>query len=80
MAAKRFSAARSGLVTDSKTLVTASWGTFFYDKFRLGLARDIPAFGGANLSGIKQFPTHVSSTVIRPRPATFGLCPFDKLN
>ncbi len=31
-----------------KTVFTASWGTF-YDHFRLGLARDIPGFGGANL-------------------------------
>jgi len=31
-----------------KTVLTASWG-LFYDHFRLGLARDIPAFGGANL-------------------------------
>lgn len=31
-----------------KTVVRGSWG-FFYDHFRLGLARDIPAFGGANL-------------------------------
>jgi hypothetical protein len=33
-----------------KTVVRASWG-LFYDHFRLGLARDIPAFGGANLVG-----------------------------
>jgi outer membrane receptor protein involved in Fe transport len=31
-----------------KTLVNASWG-LFYDSFRLGLARDVPGFGGANL-------------------------------
>jgi Carboxypeptidase regulatory-like domain/TonB dependent receptor/TonB-dependent Receptor Plug Domain len=31
-----------------KTVVRASWG-LFYDHFRLGLARDIPGFGGANL-------------------------------
>jgi hypothetical protein len=31
-----------------KTVLTASWG-LFYDHFRLGVARDIPAFGGANL-------------------------------
>jgi hypothetical protein len=31
-----------------KTVLRASWG-LFYDHFRLGLARDIPAFGGANL-------------------------------
>jgi outer membrane receptor protein involved in Fe transport len=31
-----------------QTVVNASWGVF-YDHFRLGLARDVPAFGGANL-------------------------------
>jgi TonB dependent receptor-like, beta-barrel len=31
-----------------KTVVTASWG-MFYDTFRIGLARDVPGFGGANL-------------------------------
>lgn len=31
-----------------KTVVRGSWG-FFYDHFRLGLARDIPGFGGADL-------------------------------
>ncbi|MBS1850439.1 MAG: TonB-dependent receptor [Acidobacteria bacterium] len=31
-----------------KTVVRASWGRF-YDHFRLGLARDIPDFGGANV-------------------------------
>ena len=31
-----------------KTVLTASWG-LFYDHFRLGVARDVPAFGGANL-------------------------------
>lgn len=33
----------------SKTVISASWG-MFYDRFRLGLARDVPAFGGANLT------------------------------
>lgn len=31
-----------------KTVITGSWG-IFYDRFRLGLARDVPEFGGANL-------------------------------
>ena len=34
----------------SKTVISASWG-LFYDHFRLGLARDIPAFGGADITG-----------------------------
>jgi outer membrane receptor protein involved in Fe transport len=33
---------------DSKTVVNASFGVF-YDQFRAGVARDIPAFGGANI-------------------------------
>ena len=32
-----------------KTVVRASWG-LFYDHFRLGLARDIPGLGGANIT------------------------------
>ena|ERR1700676_4015928 len=31
-----------------KTVLAAGWG-LYYDHFRLGLARDIPGFGGANL-------------------------------
>jgi hypothetical protein len=33
----------------SKTILSASWGVF-YDHFRVGVARDIPAFGGAAVS------------------------------
>jgi len=33
---------------DSKTVVRGSFG-IFYDQFRLGLARDVPGFGGADL-------------------------------
>ncbi len=32
------------------TVINASWG-IFYDHFRLGLARDIPEFGGADITG-----------------------------
>ncbi len=35
-----------------RTVVRGSWG-FFYDHFRLGLARDIPGFGGADLRTIQ---------------------------
>jgi outer membrane receptor protein involved in Fe transport len=57
-----------------RTVVRASWGVF-YDNFRIGLARDIPAFGGANLFS--------DQTVSFPRlfygdpsilPRLFGLC------
>lgn len=34
-----------------KTVINASWG-IFYDHFRLGLARDIPAFGGADITAL----------------------------
>jgi hypothetical protein len=33
----------------NKTVVRASWG-LFYDRFRLGLARDIPGLGGADIT------------------------------
>jgi outer membrane receptor protein involved in Fe transport len=58
-----------------KTVLAASWGTFF-DSFRIGLARDIPGFGGANLFR--------DETISFPRlfygdpsilPQLFGLCP-----
>ena len=34
---------------NAKTVLNASWGVF-YDHFRLGIARDIPEFGGAAIS------------------------------
>jgi hypothetical protein len=34
---------------NSKTVVRAGWG-IFYDRFRVGTARDVPAFGGANIT------------------------------
>jgi outer membrane receptor protein involved in Fe transport len=58
-----------------KTVLNASWG-IFYDNFRIGLARDIPGFGGANLFR--------DETISFPRlfygdpsslPQLFGLCP-----
>jgi hypothetical protein len=57
-----------------KTVVRAAWGVF-YDNFRMGLARDIPGFGGANLFS--------DETVSFPRlfygdpsilPQLFGVC------
>jgi hypothetical protein len=58
-----------------KTVLSASWG-IFSDNFRIGLARDIPGFGGANLFR--------DQTISFPRlfygdpsslPQLFGLCP-----
>lgn len=37
-----------------KTVIRANWG-YFYDHFRLGSVRDIPAFGGASLKQITYF-------------------------
>ncbi len=59
---------------NDKTAIRGSFGVFF-DKFRLGLARDIPAFGGANLEEIQPFSyprLFYGSPSIAP--ALFGLC------
>ena len=57
-----------------KTIARGSFG-FFYDHFRLGIARDIPGFGGADI--------RVTQPLSYPRlfygipttaPALFGLC------
>jgi hypothetical protein len=57
-----------------KTVVRGSFGTF-YDHFRLGLARDIPGFGGADirLSQPLSFP-RLFYGVPTIAPALFGLC------
>ena len=59
---------------DQKTMVRGSFGVF-YDHFRLGLARDIPAFGGANLQTIQplSYP-RLFYGVPTIAPALFGLC------
>lgn len=58
-----------------KTVIDASWG-LFYDHYRLGLARDVPGLGGANL--------FTDETISFPRlfygdptmlPQLEGLCP-----
>jgi Carboxypeptidase regulatory-like domain/TonB dependent receptor/TonB-dependent Receptor Plug Domain len=57
-----------------KTVVRGSFG-LFYDHFRLGLARDIPGFGGADirLNQPLSFP-RLFSGVPTIAPALFGLC------
>jgi len=59
---------------NSKTVVRGSWG-YFYDHFRLGIARDIPGFGGANLTTSQplSYP-RLFSGVPTIAPALFGLC------
>jgi outer membrane receptor for ferrienterochelin and colicin len=57
-----------------KTIVRGSFG-LFYDHFRLGLVRDIPGFGGADVRQNQplSFP-RLFSGVPTIAPALFGLC------
>lgn len=57
-----------------KTVLRASWGLFF-DQFRLGIARDVPGFGGADLRQTQplSYP-RLFSGVPTIAPALFGLC------
>jgi hypothetical protein len=57
-----------------KTVVRGSFG-LFYDHFRLGIARDIPGFGGADLREIQplSYP-RLFYGVPTIAPALFGLC------
>jgi hypothetical protein len=57
-----------------KTVVRGSFG-LFYDHFRLGLVRDIPGFGGADIRENQplSFP-RLFSGVPTIAPALFGLC------
>jgi hypothetical protein len=57
-----------------KTVVRGSWG-LFYDHFRLGIARDVPGFGGASLQQIQplSYP-RLFFGVPTIAPALFGLC------
>jgi len=59
---------------NDKTVVRGSFG-LYYDHFRLGLARDIPGFGGANLRTIQplSYP-RLFYGVPTIAPALFGLC------
>jgi hypothetical protein len=59
---------------DPKTVVRGSFG-LFYDHFRLGLVRDIPGFGGADIRQDQplSFP-RLFSGVPTIAPALFGLC------
>ncbi len=57
-----------------KTVVRGSFG-LFYDHFRLGLVRDIPGFGGADIRENQplSFP-RLFSGIPTIAPALFGLC------
>lgn len=57
-----------------KTVVRGSWG-MFYDHFRLGIARDIPGFGGADLRYTQPFSfPRLFSGIPTIAPTIFGLC------
>ncbi len=57
-----------------KTVVRASAG-IYYDRFRLGTVRDVPAFGGADLRIIQplSYPQLFENVTTRI-PVAFGLC------
>jgi outer membrane receptor protein involved in Fe transport len=57
-----------------KTVIRGSWG-YFYDHFRLGIARDIPGFGGADIRVTQplSFP-RLFYGVPTIAPGLFGLC------
>ena len=57
-----------------KTVVRASWGVF-HDQIRLGQVRDIPAFGGANITNVQpvSYPRFFYG-VPTIAPIVFGLC------
>jgi hypothetical protein len=57
-----------------KTVIRGSWG-IFYDHFRLGIARDVPGFGGADLRETQplSYP-RLFFGVPTIAPALFGLC------
>ncbi|MGH9741898.1 MAG: TonB-dependent receptor, partial [Candidatus Acidiferrum sp.] len=59
---------------NSKTVVRGSFG-LFYDHFRLGLVRDIPGFGGADLRELQplSYP-RLFYGVPTIAPVLFGLC------
>jgi len=57
-----------------KTVIRGSFGTF-YDHFRLGLARDIPGFGGANLTNVQPFSyPQLFYNLTSDFPSLFGVC------
>jgi hypothetical protein len=59
-----------------KTVIRASGG-MFYDHFRLGTARDIPAFGGANLQQVTYFSMprlfYGNPSILLPAFGAFGI-------
>ncbi|HSK73266.1 MAG TPA: TonB-dependent receptor [Pyrinomonadaceae bacterium] len=57
-----------------KTVLRAGWGVF-YDQIRLGQIRDIPAFGGANITNVQpvSYPRFFYG-VPTIAPIVFGLC------
>lgn len=57
-----------------KTVVRGSFG-LFYDRFRLGLARRVPDFGGASISAIQPFSyPQLFYNLTTIAPVLFGIC------
>jgi TonB dependent receptor/Carboxypeptidase regulatory-like domain/TonB-dependent Receptor Plug Domain len=57
-----------------KTVIRGSWG-LFYDHFRLGIGRDIPGFGGADIRQSQPFSfPRLFYGVPTIAPGLFGLC------
>ena len=59
-----------------KTVLSASWG-LFYDHFRMGVARDIPGFGGADINVFQDisFPRLFYGDPVAPAVLPYGgLC------
>jgi len=59
---------------NSKTVIRGNFGRF-YDHFRLGLVRDVPGFGGADLRETQPFSyPRLFSGIPTIAPDLFGLC------
>ncbi len=57
-----------------KTVVRGSFG-LFYDHFRLGLVRQVPAFGGASISAVQPFSyPQLFYNLTTIAPVLFGIC------
>jgi hypothetical protein len=59
---------------DEKTVIRGSWG-LYYDRYRMGLVRDIPQFGGADLRLIQSLAyPQLFNNLTTIAPIIVGLC------